>query len=261
MSALYDGAHYLIENYAVSVSLGLDLSDPQKLPNDHLKVLAASLANPSKQLKQSEVKGKFAKLLYVDAELNSIQDAIKKTAGGSATPLRDGDFNRTLFNKKLSNDQFNIVHLATHGQFSSNPQETFILTASSTLPNGKPSDGKIRLSDFDEMFRTRVLNRADAIELLILSACETASGDDRATLGIAGAAIKAGARSAIASLWSLDDESSQTLITTFYKTITQPHTSRAEALRQAQLALLQAKDGPYTHPRHWAPFLLVGNWL
>lgn len=252
MSALYDGAHYLIENYAVSVSLGLDLSNPQKLPNDHLNVLAASLANPSEALHT-----KFAKLDYVTKEL----ETIKTTQNIAMTPLQEGNFNRTLFNRKLSNDRFDIVHLATHGQFSSNPQETFILTAPITLPNGKLSDGKIRLSDFDEMFRTRVLNRADAIELLILSACETASGDDRATLGIAGTAVKAGARSAIASLWSLDDESSQTLITTFYKAITQLHTSRAEALRQAQLALLQAKDGPYTHPRHWAPFLLVGNWL
>lgn len=252
MSALYDGAHYLIENYAVSVSLGLDLSNPQKLPNDHLKVLAASLANPSEKFHT-----KFAKLDYVTKEL----EAIKTTQSIAMTPLQEGNFNRTLFNNKLSNAQFDIVHLATHGQFSSNPQETFILTAPITLPNGKLSDGKIRLSDFDEMFRTRVLNRADAIELLILSACETASGDDRATLGIAGAAIKAGARSAIASLWSLDDESSQLLITTFYKTITQPGTSRAEALRQAQLALLQEQGGAYTHPRHWAPFLLAGSWL
>ncbi|WP_292875793.1 CHAT domain-containing protein [uncultured Nostoc sp.] len=64
----------------------------------------------------------------------------------------------------------------------------------------------------------------------------------------------------MASLWSLDDESSQTFIGKFfYKAITQPQTSRAEALRQARLALLQAQDGLYIHPRYWAPFLLVGT--
>ncbi|BAY73431.1 hypothetical protein NIES23_62590 (plasmid) [Trichormus variabilis NIES-23] len=250
MAALYDGEHYLIEKYAVSVALGLDLSNPQPLPNADLKVLAASLANPPQQI---DDKFKFAKLIHVDEELNAIQ----KTAGVTTTLIRDNKFTLDLFNQKFNDSPFQIVHLATHGQFSSNPQDTFILTAVSDLV----SDGKVRLKDFDAMFRTRVLNRADAIELLILSACETASGDDRATLGIAGAAVKAGARSAIASLWSLDDESSQKLIEIFYKTITQSQTSRAEALRQAQLALLQAKDGLYTHPLYWAAFLLVGNWL
>ncbi|MEH2080098.1 MAG: CHAT domain-containing protein [Nostoc sp.] len=256
MTALYDGEHYLIEKYAVSVSLGLDLKNPNPLPKEDLKVLAASLTDPPNQ---RDDKFKFAKLTYVKGEL----DAIKNTTGVAVTLIQDKEFTRNFFNKKFNDSSFQIVHLATHGQFSSNPQDTFILTAASNsiAASNLLSNGKVRLKDFDEMFRTRELNRADAIELLILSACETASGDDRATLGIAGAAVKAGARSAIASLWSLDDESSQTFIETFYKSITQPQTSRAEALRQAQLALLQAQDGPYTHPRYWAPFLLIGNWL
>jgi CHAT domain-containing protein len=248
MAALHSGKEYLIEKYAVAVTLDLEMKAPKAIPNNRLRVLAASLANPPKQ---PEDKFKYAKLTYVDAEL----DAIQNTASVTAIPIRDSKFTLDLFNKRFNNAPFEIVHLATHGQFSSNPQDTFILTAASKL---RP-DGKVRLSDFDEMFRTRELNRADAIELLILSACETASGDDRATLGIAGAAVKAGARSAIASLWSLDDQSSQVFMTAFYNAITQPHTSRAKALQTAQLALLK-QDG-YAHPRYWAPFLLVGNWL
>ncbi|XGV96366.1 MAG: CHAT domain-containing protein [Leptolyngbya sp. BL-A-14] len=251
MAALYDGEHYLIESYAVSVSLGLDLSSPQPLHNEHLNVLAASLANPPEQ---TDEKVKLAKLTYVNAEL----DAIQKTVGGTTT-MRDEKFTLNAFNNRLSNAPFEIVHLATHGQFSSNPDETFVLTMPTRLPNGKRFDGKVRLKDFDALFRTRVLNRADAIQLLILSACETASGDTRATLGIAGAAVNAGARSAIASLWSLDDQSSQVFMETFYQAITQPKVSRAEALQKAQLALLQQEA--YAHPRYWAPFLLVGNWL
>jgi CHAT domain-containing protein len=247
MAALHDGQQYLIENYAVAVTLDLEIKDPEPLTKDRLTVLAASLSKPPMQFRDV-----FATLPQVDREL----DAIQQTQGVLATALRDSQFTQESFNQKFEHFPFHIVHLATHGQFSSNPQETFILTAGSQL-----SDGKVRLNNFDTMFRTRELNRADAIELLILSACETASGDDRATLGIAGTAVQAGARSAIASLWSLDDTSSQKLIATFYQSITQPHTSRAEALRQAQLALLQGQDELYTHPRYWAPFLLVGNWL
>lgn len=252
MAALHDGSGYLIEKYAVAVTLDLVVTDPKSLPSTRLNVLAASLAEPPQQ----KTKFRFAKLPYVDAEV----DAIQKLPGIAVTPIQGQQFTRDGFNQKFNGSPFQIVHIATHGQFSSNPAETFILTAASSA-NGPLSDGKVRLQDFDAMFRTRVLNRPDAIELLILSACETASGDDRATLGIAGTAVRAGARSAIASLWSLDDASSQTLIATFYKTITQPQTSRAAALRQAQLALLQADDDAYAHPRYWAPFLLVGNWL
>jgi CHAT domain-containing protein len=248
MAALHNGKGYLIEKYAVAVTLDMDVKDPKALPNDRLRVLAASLADPPKQ---PEDKFKYAKLTYADAELDTIQN----TKSIKATPIRDNKFTLDSFNKNFNNAPFEIVHLATHGQFSSNPQDTFILTAASQPRR----DGKVRLNDFDEMFRTRELNRADAIELLILSACETASGDDRATLGIAGAAVKAGARSAIASLWSLDDQSSQKLMKVLYSKITQPNTSRAQALQTAQLALLKSEN--YSHPRYWAPFLLVGNWL
>jgi CHAT domain-containing protein len=252
MAALHDGSGYLIEKYAVAVTLDLVVTDPKSLPSTRLNVLVASLAEPPKQ----KTGFRFARLPYVDAEVKAIQ----KMPGIAVTPIQGQQFTRDGFNQKFNGSPFQIVHIATHGQFSSNPAETFILTAASSA-KGQLSDGKVRLKDFDAMFRTRVLNRPDAIDLLILSACETASGDDRATLGIAGTAVRAGARSAIASLWSLDDASSQTLVTTFYKAITHPQTSRAEALRQAQLALLQAEEGAYTHPRYWAPFLLVGNWL
>jgi CHAT domain-containing protein len=250
MAALYDGQRYLIEKYGVATSLGLDLSDPKPLQNDRLTVLAASLAEPPAAFHDT-----YAKLPYVGQEVEDIQ----KTKGVNATPLQDSRFTQDLFNQKFIGAPFQIVHLATHGKFSSNPQETYILASPGPLPDGRLSDGKIRLNDFDDMFRTRDLNRKDVIQLLILSACETASRDDRATLGIAGTAVKAGAKSAIASLWSLDDQSSKELMIKFYQTITQPNTSRAAALQKAQLALLQTDQ--YAHPRYWAPFLLIGNWL
>jgi CHAT domain-containing protein len=92
-----------------------------------------------------------------------------------------------------------------------------------------------------------------------LSACETATGDKRAALGLAGVAVQAGARSTIASLWSLDDESGARFMGQLYRQLVNANVSKAEAVRQAQLALL--RDPNFRHPRYWAPYVLLGNWL
>ena len=97
------------------------------------------------------------------------------------------------------------------------------------------------------------------LELLTLSACQTAAGDDRAALGLAGIAIKAGARSALATLWYINDQSSSDLVTEFYRQLQDPSISRATALQRAQLQLLNVPG--YEHPGYWAPFLLINNWL
>jgi len=107
----------------------------------------------------------------------------------------------------------------------------------------------------------------DALELIVLSACQTATGDDRAVLGMAGVAIRSGASSTLASLWSVDDQSTAQLMTHFYQTLVkqlnQPERiTKAEVLRRAQLQLLQSPpNSSYRHPYYWAPFVLVGNWL
>jgi CHAT domain-containing protein len=93
--------------------------------------------------------------------------------------------------------------------------------------------------------------------MLILSACKTATGDSREVLGIAGAMVQSGARSAIATLWSVDDQASVLFAKTFYAELAQPGISRAEALRRAQVALLERYPG---RPRYWAPYVLVGSW-
>ena len=101
--------------------------------------------------------------------------------------------------------------------------------------------------------------RDDPLELLTLSACDTAAGDDRAALGLAGMAIKAGARSALATLWNINDEASVDLVLDFYREIKDSSVSRAAALQHAQLKLL---DNPrYEHPGFWSAFLMINNWL
>ncbi len=237
MSALYDGKQFLVENFATTVALNLQLQNPKPLPKQ-LRVLAASLTDPPATF------ANFARLENVNKELTAIANA-----GITVIPIQDNQFTTQAFNQKINQLSFSIVHLATHGQFSSDPQKTFLLTAS----------GSIKVDDLGSLFRTRGLNRTDEIELLVLSACETASGDNRATLGIAGTTVRAGARSAIASLWSLDDESSVELMKQFYQQLSQGNISRAKALRQAQLALINSEQ--YAYPRYWAPLILLGNWL
>ena len=101
--------------------------------------------------------------------------------------------------------------------------------------------------------------RKHPIELLSLSACETAEGNDRSPLGLSGAAIKARAKSVLGSLWPVEDGSARKTMEGFYGTLAAGGVSKAQALRQSQLALLRTRE--YAHPFFWAPFVLIGNWF
>jgi CHAT domain-containing protein len=161
----------------------------------------------------------------------------------------NGTFVMPALNKKLTQEQFSIVHLASHGEFSSDAHKTFVLTY----------DGKLTLNNLEALIRPSQY-RGKPVELLVLSACQTASGDDRAALGLAGVAVKAGARSALASLWSVNDQSTAFVISEFYRQLRDsPSTSKAQALQSAQVKMLS--DRRYRHPCYWAPYLIIGNWL
>ena len=248
MAALHDGNDYLIKRYAVSEILGLQLDNPVPLQRDSLNILAAGLAEIPDNLPE-HIRVNFAPLPNVTRELQAIADSQIPSKS-----LNDLQFTRQNFNTVINEETFTLVHLATHGQFSSNPQETFLLTAASGL-----NDGKIAANDLAVLFRVRGRIQPDPIELLILSACETAVGDELATLGIAGTAVRAGARSVIATLWTLDDAPTVSFAETFYENLGQPQVSKAEALRRAQLALLN--NPQFEHPRYWATYILAGNWL
>jgi CHAT domain-containing protein len=142
-----------------------------------------------------------------------------------------------------------VVHLATHGQFSSKAEDTFILTW----------DDRINIKQLNNVLKTRDRTESSIIELLVLSACQTAVGDKRAALGLAGMAVRAGARSTLASLWSVNDAATASFMIQFYQNLADNKVTKAEAVRRAQLSLLQNPE--YSHPYFWAPFILVGNWL
>jgi CHAT domain-containing protein len=110
----------------------------------------------------------------------------------------------------------------------------------------------------NSLIKNRSSQSDNAINLLVLSACQTAIGDDRATLGLAGVAVRAGARSTIASLWSVSDEATQLLMSNLYEKLVATNLGKAESLQTAQQSLLRTKE--YRAPFYWAPFILVGNW-
>ncbi|MFS0515948.1 CHAT domain-containing protein [Nostoc sp. UIC 10607] len=234
IAALYDGKQYLVEKYSIALTPGLELLGPRPLRQGRLKTLVAGL---------TEARHGFSSLPNVSDELKAIESEVPSEV------LVNQKFTSSELRKQIDSVPFSVVHLATHGQFSSNADETFVLAW----------DKPIKLNELKDLLRSREQTTPEPIELLVLSACETAEGDKRAALGLAGMAIQAGARSTLASLWSLDDESGARLIGQFYKELATKQVTKAEALRQAQLSLL--KDPDYRHPLHWASYVLLGNWL
>ncbi|BAY13979.1 CHAT domain-containing protein [Calothrix sp. NIES-2098] len=245
IAALYNGQNYLIQKYSVALVPSLQLLATKRLQSKQLKVLAAGVSE------QVKIQGEFfAALVNVPKEL----DQIKQTFPASQKLLNQ-EFTAKTIQKQLKSN-FPVVHLATHGLFSSNPQKNFIITG----------DGKsISINELSTLLR----EPGTTVELLVLSACETATGDERAVLGLAGMAVRSGARSTLATLWPVSDASTAQFMGEFYQNLKQPGGKQADALRKAQLSLLESLklNPPFQelqnlppHPYYWAPYVLVGNW-
>ncbi|MCL1464665.1 CHAT domain-containing protein [Argonema galeatum] len=235
MAALYNGDRYLVEQYSIALTPGLQLLKRQPLTRGRLRALAGGL---------SESRQGFSALPGVRAELALVNAEVRGT-----TRLLNQEFTSATLESEVRAVPFPVVHLATHGQFSSNFQNTFILAW----------DGPINVKQLDELLRSKNPRIPRPIELLVLSACETATGDKRAALGLAGVAVRAGASSTLATLWRVSDSSTAALMTEFYQKLANPGISKAEALRSAQISLLQNRN--FRNPYFWAPYVLVGNWL
>ena len=234
LGVLYDGEHYLIEDYNVVLNPGLQLLSPRPLTDVALSTLALGI---------TQERGGFPALDFVDLELTEIQNMIESNT------LIDNKFTTNAFTEEIKFSDYPIVHIATHGQFSSSLENTFLLAW----------DDQIKINQLNLIFHSRTLSKENAIELLVLSACETAAGDKWAALGLAGMAVRAGAKSTLATLWSVNDEATSTLMSKFYQELVTNHKEKSQAIRDAQLSLLH--DSPYKHPFYWAPYVLVGNWL
>ena len=260
LATLYDGQDYLIQNYGVAIAPTLQLLEAGKLDADSLSALMGGLSEG--------VQG-FFPLPWVEDELIQLQDIV------SAQVILNDNFTTEEISERIREASFPIVHLATHGEFSSTVEDTFILTFNDRLD----------INELRELLQTAALDRPRPIELLVLSACRTATGDDRAALGLAGVAVRSGARSTIASLWYVRDQATSRLMIALYANLASAGTTKAEALRQAQLAMVNGdlefvirgadrspirtidlRDNPdqanlsLAHPYFWSAFVLVGNW-
>src|SRR5262245_10304699 len=233
MAALHDGRQFLIEKYALAATPGLNLTDPKPIDREKVRLLSSGLTRA--------VQG-FPSLPFVEDEIN----AIRKLYPGDQ--LLNAEFSTPRLEQELKDHSYGILHIATHGWFASDTTESYLLTY----------NGKLTIDELDRLiglFRYR----KDPLELLTLSACQTGISDDRSALGLAGVAIKAGARSALATLWFINDEASAALVSEFYRELRNPKLSKAQALQHAQQKLLA--DRVYEHPAYWSPFLLLNNWL
>ncbi len=268
LASLHDGRGWLIERLAVATVPALSLAPaarPQGGLHEPLQALLAGMSEPgpvvdrlpeqvldsmldpasdarqrSGAARSSALRDALA-LPGVKQEINSIAQVLPGTV------LLDQGFTLEALRRQLRSGDHRLVHIASHGVFGDSADSTFIMTY----------DELLTLDGLQALLREGGRRRAP-IELLTLSACQTAEGDDRAPLGMSGTALKARARSALGTLWPVADDAAQQVMAGFYRRLAQGRLPRVEALRQAQLELLrQPRRG---HPFYWAPFVLIGDW-
>lgn len=275
MGALHDGKVYAVERWAIVSTLGLTMTNTQKpraldraggqtllagagefgpvvgrlahetwvqpLLRSISGGAAAGAPPPSDAVQQERLREALA-LPGVGEELSSLQQLT------GARTLRDTRFTVQGVGQAMQGGGYRVVHLASHGVFGGSAATSYLLAY----------DDLLTLPNLQGLLQSDAARR-QPIELLSLSACQTAEGNERAPLGLAGAAIKARARAVLGSLWPVDDNATVRLMGGFYKGWLQDGQGKAGALRQAQLALL--RDPASRHPFYWAPFALIGNWL
>lgn len=239
MAVLYDGKQekYLIEKkYAIAIAPNLQLFAPQPLEH-RLNVFVGGVGTPQ------EIDGKkFEEIKNLKAELEGISKVVP-----ADKPLVNADFNQVNLQQALTSGRFSVVHMKTHGEFSSDPEATFIVGYNELIKG----------NDLANLIESGSKGKSTNIELLVLSACQTAQGDNRAVLGLAGIAVRAGARSTVSTLWEAQDEPNTKLMLQFYKELSTQKMTRGKALHNAQKDLFKS----YNDPHIWAPYVLVGNWL
>jgi len=232
-AALYDGRDFLVQRYAIGVTPGLTLMEPEIVATGPQQALLAGLSEG--------VQG-FGPLPNVSDEIKSVASLY------SGTQLMNESFVKPRIQAEIQRRPYGVIAFATHARIDSDPRRSYLLTY----------EDRITLDELDRFVRTSQF-RDQPVELMVLSACETAEGDERAALGLAGVALKAGARSVMASLWAVSDVSTSRLVGLFFENLKNAKLTKAQALQRAQQHLLA--EGEYQHPFYWAPFVLIGNWL
>jgi CHAT domain-containing protein len=265
-AALHDGNQFLIEKFALATVTGMSMTDQTLSSTKAMSSLVVGLSepgtvidklDPSKLMGVTQVAKANLRGLNISESKTLIRDALRlpgvedemKSLGEilKGKPLVNGQFTVNSFSQQVETGNYRILHIASHGIFGGDASSSFILA----------SDDVLSMNGLQSILRSDNLKRSP-IELLTLSACETAEGNDRAPLGFSGAAIKARARSVLGTLWPVVDEAAQKVMTRFYGELVGNKAGKAVALKQAQTSLL--KQTATNHPFYWAPFTLVGNW-
>ncbi len=229
---------YLIEQTRLGVSPALNYSQPGSADRRaSLRVLSVSLERAVEL-----PAGNFPALTGTNAEAR-----IAAAIGEGRDSVMIENFGRDDLVSALQGRAIDVLHLATHASFNGGSDRSFIV-----------ADGAaIYLSELRSLIDNNLV-RGGTLDLIVLSACETAIGDDEASMGLAGAAVQAGARSALASLWQVNDLGTAELMREFYARYA-TGVSKADAMRGAQLALLRGEDD-LADPNIWAAFTLLGSW-
>lgn len=252
MAAIWDGNDFLVARYAVAIVPGLSLMKGSSSAWERPTVLAAGLTQRTELRDADGTVEIFPSLRSVNDEIGML----RRTYG--AQTILDGRLTQRNLQERIDAGRFRVVHLATHGEFRDESAETFIL-----LADDKGRDQKLTLEGLNSLI-TPNQYRGAPVELLTLSACRSAAGDDRAALGLGGVALKAGARSSLATLWYVNDKVSADLVGQFYQNLGDSSSGNpglARALQKAQLAILRnEQDRRYRHPCYWSPYVLIGVW-
>ena len=248
IAALLNGDRYLVEDFAIGTTLGLQLLQSAQIDRSESRLLFAGIAE------QIPNQDEFPPLVSVVLERDRISEVVEPRQ-----LLFDDGFSEGAITSQITDRTFDIVHVATHGLFGAKPEDSFILAW----------DDELNMTEFENILvQTRF--RDDPIDLLTLSACKTAEGNDRAALGIAGLAVKVGARSALASLWEAVDASTAPMMADFYSKLIRDKKTKAISLQEAQQMLINSNNSEFafgrevtgkTHPVFWSSFIVVGSWV
>ena len=241
MSLLYDSKkqEYLIQkDYDIALSSGLQLTAPKPLTKEPIKVLAAGVTRDFPEYR-------FPPIPKVADELETIKNIFDKSE-----ILLNRDFTQNSLQQKLQESDFPVVHLATHGQFGSTSDQTFILSGAET---GNPL---INVNQFNNLLQVGSLRRSQPIELLVLSACNTGRGriTGDGVIGLSRSFIAAGIPTVVVSLWAVPDAPTEALMVQFYK-LWQEGVGKAYALRQAMIEMIVK----HPHPKNWGAFIVLGT--
>ena len=290
-AVLNDGEKFFIERYAVSTVTGISMTNTGAPLTHDVSALLAGVSRPGEVI--DKLDGAMAALivqpkapkgavggLAFKSEVRALRALPVRPAGLDAadwsasrvaelrtqmalpgvkvevdtlgsllkgTVLLDSQFTAGRFRDEAESGAYRIVHVASHGIFGGSAETSFLLAY----------DELLTMSNLQSLLKSDQVQKRP-IELLSLSACETAEGNDRAPLGISGAAIKARAKSVLGTLWPVNDAAAKSMMIKTYQGIALEKLSKTEALRQAQISLIN--DPELSHPFFWAPFVLIGNW-